>query len=228
MGYSRILLDAGESYDVSVETFAVDGEGEAAQRINAALGSSLAGSPPQWFECIQDSLAYHSFEGALNESLAPAMITSRWLSVSQHWAGDCGSAHPESFDNYRIFDLADGREVNLHAWLNDAAVKRERLEGLEEDVTTLRPEFRTVILQGWTAEDAECGEIVRNYEFWSIGLGRRGLIFSPVLPHVAEDCRKEFTVPFSRLQSFLTEEGAANLRALETESPARSQAAPAR
>ena len=44
---------------MSVETFALDGEGEAAQRINDALGAVL----PQWFECIQDSLGYHAFEG---------------------------------------------------------------------------------------------------------------------------------------------------------------------
>jgi hypothetical protein len=108
VSYERIRLDVGERYDVSVETFVLDGEGEAAQRINTALGSSLAGSPPNWFECIQDSLGYNNFEGALAESLAPAMITSRWLSISHHWDGDCGGAHPDSSNNYRTFDLASG------------------------------------------------------------------------------------------------------------------------
>jgi len=227
VAYSRIQLDVGERYDVSVETFALDGEGEAAQRINAALRSSLASSPPQWFECIQDSLGYHAFEGALAESLVPAMITGRWLSVSHHWDGDCGGAHPETSNNYRTFDLTAGREVNLHDWFNQAAVKRERLEGLEEDVTTLRPEFKRVVLEGWRAEDAECGEIVRDEEYWNIGLGRRGLVFQPLLPRVVQACGDEFIVPFSRLRPFLTEEGAANLRALEAESLARSQTAPA-
>ena len=146
--YSRIRLDVRERYDVSVETFALDGEGEATQRINTALGSSLAGSPPQWFECIQDSLGYNNFEGDLAESLAPTMITSRWLVVSHQWEGFCGGAHPNSSNNYRTFDLASGREVNLHDWLVEGAVKREHLEGLEEDVTTLRPEFRRVVLEG--------------------------------------------------------------------------------
>jgi hypothetical protein len=196
----------------------MDGGGDAVQRINAQLGTSLAGSPPLWFECIQNSLEFSPHEGGFEESLAPTMVTRRWLSVSHHWDGYCGGAHPSSSSNYRTFDRADGREVDLHDWFDEAAIQRERVEGLDDEIKTVRPALSNVILEGWHAEDAECGEVVRGARFWNIGLGRSGLVFSPSLPRVVQACGDEFTVSFARLRPFLTEEGAAHLRALETDS----------
>ena len=67
---------------------------------------------------------------------------------------------------------------------------------------------------------ADCEETVRSHEYWNIGLTRDALLFTPDLPHVAQACGEEFTIPFARLRPFLTEEGAANLRALQTEAAA--------
>ena len=217
VGFTRIVLDVAGRFDVSLETFALDGGDEAVQRINAQLGTSLAGSPPQWFECIQNSLEFSPHEGGFEESLAPAMVTRRWLSVSHSWFGFCGGAHPSSSVAFRTFDRADGREIDLHDWFNESAIRRERVEGMEEEIKALRPVFRNVILAGWSSEDADCGDVVRNAEFWSIGLGRNGLLFAPSLPHAAQACGDEFAVTFARLRPFLTEEGAANLRALEAD-----------
>ena len=215
--FTRIVLDARDRFDFSLETFALDGGGEAVQRINAQLASSLAGSPPQWFECIQNSLEFSPHEGSFDENLAPAMVASRWLSVSHSWDGDCGGAHPSSSNLYRTFDRADGREIDLHDWFNESAIKRDRYEGLDEEIKTLRPAFRDVILEGWSSEDADCGDVVRDANFWNIGLSRSRLLFSPSLPRVVQACGDEFAVKFARLRPFLTEEGAANLRALEAD-----------
>jgi hypothetical protein len=217
VGFTRIVLDVASRFDVNFETFAMDGGDEAVQRINTQLGIGLAGSPPQWFECIQNSLEFNPVEGGFAESLAPAMITRRWLSVSHHWDGYCGGAHPSSSNLYRTFDRADGREIDLHDWFNESAIQRDRYEGLDDEIRTLRPAFRDVILAGWSAEDADCGDVVRDANFWNIGLSRSGLVFAPSLPHVAQACGEEFTVPFARLRPFLTEEGAANLLALAAE-----------
>ncbi|HEV2866853.1 MAG TPA: hypothetical protein VGX37_10070 [Allosphingosinicella sp.] len=218
VGYTRMTLDTGGRFEVSFETFALDGTSEAVRRINAALGRGLAGDPPQWFECIHDSLSYSPMEGSFDESLAPAMISSRWMSVAHHWDGFCGGAHPDSSNSYRTFDLTSGAEIDLHDWLNSRAVKVERFEGSEDASKTLEPAFREVVLGAWRAEDAECDEVIRGQEYWNIGLTRSGLVFSPQLPHVAQACGEEFTVPIDRLRPFLTDEGAANLRALQGES----------
>ncbi|MBV9884662.1 MAG: hypothetical protein JO276_16760 [Sphingomonadaceae bacterium] len=217
VAYTRIVLDtAGRFEEVSFETFALDGASAAAGRINAALGTALTGDPPSWFECITDSLADSPNEGGFDESLTPTMISRRWLAVTHHWDGSCGGAHPDSTNAYRLFDRTDGREIDLHDWLNAGAVHRERPDGGEE-IKTLLPAFREAILAGWHSEGADCDEPVRNEDFWTIGLTRTGLVFSPVLPHVVQACGEDFTMPFERLRPFLTPEGAAQVRALQAE-----------
>lgn len=213
--YRRLTLATDGRFETSVATFALDGSGEAVRRINAALGRTLAGDPPQWFECIQNSLSQSPFEGSFDERLAPVMISGRWLSVSHHWDGFCGGAHPDSSNAYRTFDLGSGQEVDLHDWFNATAVKRERFEGVAEASKTLEPAFRDVILQGRRSEDPECEETIRSTEYWNIGLTREAFVFSPSLPHVSQACGEEFSVPFARVRSFLAEEAAENLRTLQ-------------
>ena len=217
VAYRRIALDVADRFDVSLETFAMEGAGEAVRRINAELVEGLAGNPPQWLECIRNSLGSGPNEGGFTENLVPAMITSRWLSVAHHWDGYCGGAHPDSSNTYRTFDRASGQEVDLFTWFNQRAVTRERLEEVDAVITTVRPALRDVVLAGWTPEDPECGELIRSHEFWSIGLTRRGMALSPDLAHVAQACGEELIVPYGRIRPLLTPEGAANLRALETE-----------
>lgn len=216
ISYTKLTLDTGGRFEAGFETFALDGAGEPVRRINAALAQALAGNPPQWFECIQDSLGYSPFEGAFDESLVPAMISRRWLSVAHHWDGSCGGAHPDSSNTYRLFDLASGAEVDLYDWLNDSAVERDGPRGSEEEIKKLRPALRDVILAGWRSE-GECEGVVEDTEFWNIGLTRRGFALSPSLPHVAQACGEDFTLSFERLRPFLSEEGAAKVRALQAE-----------
>ena len=213
VGYTRRILDTGDRYEVSLETFALDGNGEAVRSINAVLGQDLSGNPPHWFECIHDSLQTHASEGAFDSTLAPAMISSRWLSVTDHWDGDCGGAHPDSSNVYRTFDRASGREIDLHDWLVGTAT--QPAEG--SDAKLLRPAFRTFLLAGARLEDAECRDAIQEEEFWNVGLTRSALVFTPLLPHVIQACADPISVPFARLRPYLTAEAAAQVRALQAE-----------
>lgn len=215
--YTRITLDPRGRFDVHFQTFALDGASAAVRRINAEVGQGLAGDPPHWFQCIPDSLGSSPHEGSFDESLEPAMISRRWLSVAHHWDGFCGGAHPDSSNTWRLFDLTSGAELDLNDWLNDSAVERHGTQGTDSDYATVRPALRDAILAGWRPEDAECGETIRSTEFWNIGLNRDSLTFSPSLPHVVQACGEDFEIPFARLRPFLTPEGAANLRALQSE-----------
>jgi hypothetical protein len=221
VSFTKLALDTGGRFEIVFETFALDGESAAAQRINAALGQGLAGDPPHWLDCARDSLGQGPNEGAFEERLPPAMISRRWLSVAHHWDGFCGGAHPDSSNSYRLFDRSSGREVDLYDWLNESAVRREGPRGTEEEIKTLQPAFRAVILNRWRPEQAECEDVVRTSEFWNIGLTRRGFVLEPSLPHVVQACGETFTVSFDRLRPFLSEQGTANLRALLSEPPPR-------
>jgi hypothetical protein len=217
VGYTRLTLNAQRRFDASVDTFQLHGSGAATRRINTQLLRPLSGDPAEWFDCVRSALENGPFEGSYNATLEPAFVSKRWLSVVNRYDSFCGGAHPDAGLGYRMFGLADGREVDLHDWLTDAAVKRDRLEGSAEPIKTLRPALRQVVLAGWKADDAECAEIVKTAEFWSIGLARTAFVLSPELPHVAQACAEEFTVPFSQLRPFLTHEAARQIDALQAE-----------
>ena len=219
--YSRLTLDAGPHFDSSVETFALDGDSAAVMRINAALAEPLSGDPPQWFECVQDSLGHMPHEGSSDEILRPVLVTSRWLSVAHHWDGYCGGAHPDSTNSYRTFDLTSGEEVDLTSWFSDTAFERRHLDEVDEDIVTMRPPLRDFILAGWRPDDEECTGVLADRDYWSIGLTPRGMAFSPDLPHVVQACGEEFVIPFSRLRPHLTAEGSARLVEIEAELAAR-------
>jgi hypothetical protein len=217
IAYTHLALDTAGHFEITLETFALDGTSPATRRVNAALGESLAGNPPSWFECISVSLEQGPNEGAYSETITPAMITPRWLSATDQYDGECGGAHPESFQTYQTYDLTSGRRIDLHDWFVPTAVHTERLEGTSEPAKTLLPAFRTFILSGWHAEESECDEIIRDSEFWNIGLTRTGLVFSPELPHVAAACIEDFPIAFDRLAPYLNREGAANVRSFRAQ-----------
>lgn len=213
VAYRRIRLDPGTRFEASVESFALDGEGEATRRINAALARPFAGDPPEWFDCMRAPLETGAMEGDLAETYAPAMISRRWLSVNHNYDASCGGAHPSSGLVYETYDRTSGAEVDLFDWFVPAAVRQERVEGADDELRTVLPPLRDVILAGWRPE-GECGEVVREAEFWNIGLRRDGFVFSPSLAHVVQACGEEFNVPFARVRSLLTREGQSNLEGL--------------
>lgn len=214
--YTRIALDHGGRFGASVETFALIGSGETVQRINAALARPLTGNPPEWFDCLRAPLEMSAMEGDLAETYAPAMISRRWLSVNHQSDASCGGAHPNSGLYYETYDLANGARVELHDWFGDAAVRRERVEGADDELRTVLPPLREAVLAGWTGE-GECGAVVREAEYWHIGLRRTGFVFAPSLAHVVQACGEEVNVPFARIRRFLTPQGAAYVDALRSE-----------
>lgn len=220
--YTKRTLDTRGRFEIGVETFALDGDSAAVRRINTALGESLAGNPPHWLECITGSLDQSGNEGEAHESLAPAMISRRWLSVAAQGDWSCGGAHPDASSSYRLFDLESGAEVELLDWFIATAVKRETFAGSAEVARTLEPDFRTFILTGWHAEAdaAECGEVVSSQDFWNVGLTRDGFVFSPSLPHVVQACSENVVVDFDRIQPWLTPQAVEQVRALRAERPA--------
>lgn len=216
VGWTKLRLDHGGRFGASVESFALDGNGAAVRRLNAIFGRPLSNDPPEWLDCIRGTLANNPYEGEYQSSLEPVMISRHWLSVADGNGGFCGGAHP--FDNsiYRTFDLTRGTEIDLHDWLNAAAVKRERVQGSTDVLKSLQPAFRTFFLTGWRGEN-DCDEIVRGTEFWTIGLTREGFVFTPSVPHAVRLCHETFTVGFDRLAPYLTPDAQAHVAALRAE-----------
>ncbi|HEY0112493.1 MAG TPA: hypothetical protein VGB59_05005 [Allosphingosinicella sp.] len=217
IAFVRKRLDVRGRFDVSVETIEFGGGGDAVRRINEALSRPLSDPEFGWFSCIQTSLTQSPHEGSFHAVLQPALISRRWLSITDQHDVFCGGAYPSSGQVYRLFDRMTGKEVDLRDWFNTRAVKREGAAGSADAIRTLTPEFRRFLLAGWRAEDPECTEVVRDEEFWNVGLTRKGLVFAPSLAHAVQACGIELTYSFERLRPFLTEEAASFLAAIDAE-----------
>jgi len=214
VGYTRLILDHRGHFDesVSVETFSLAGDTPAVRRINAELGKPLRAD--DWLECVRSGLDANGQDGDNSETLEPRMITRRWLSVMNESGWYCGGAHPDDAAFARLFDRETGREVDLHQWLNGNAVTKA------DDLIGLRPALRNVVL-GQHKTDSECLDTVNDQAYWNMELTRSGMVFMPILPHVAVGCRDEYPVPFAKLQPFLTPEGKRQIAALEAEVASR-------
>lgn len=214
--YTRLILDHRGHFgdDISVETIALAGDTPAVRKINAKLREPLAGEPDGWLACIRMAANNSPYGAANAESYEPRLFGRRWLVVMHHWDGDCGGAHPDSSNTPMLFDLTSGAEVNVFAWFNDKAIKREPVEGYPP-LISLQPPFRSVVLGGWKADDAECTDAVRTTEYWHAEPTRTGFTFTPDLPHVAQACGEDFKVPFAKLAAYLSPEGKKQIATLQ-------------
>ena len=156
---------------------------------------------------MSGGLAAHGQDGYLQQTLAPTLITSRWLGAALTQEDDCGGAHPNDSTVPFTFDRATGAAVDLHAWLDDAALDRSQVS--KEIPPTVRPAFRRLIMANAGKLDADCREALANEEFWDIGLDRRGLTFRPELPHAVAVCADDELIPWASLARFLTPVGRA-------------------
>jgi len=155
-------------------------------------------------------------DGYTGQTIFPRMISKRWLVVMDENGWFCGGAHPDDANTPHLFDRLTGKEVDALQWFNAKAVKREKFEGDPDPAEMLQPAFRNFILSGWKPQD-DCGESVRDADFWDAELTRTGFVFTPGLAHVEEACEEPFRVPFAKLMPYLTPEGRRNVAALQAE-----------
>ena len=227
-GYTRLRFDPGPAFpDVALESFALDGDAPATRRINARLRKDMPLEPARgdWYECVAGGLAAHGDDGDYDQTIAPVLVTARWLAATDAVGYDCGGAHPDNAVSSLTFDRTTGAEIDLHDWLAPTAVKRERLSGIDRPVVTLRPGFRGVVVRQARGIDPDCRESVAGADFWDIGLARTGLRFTPSLAHVEQACAEETLLPWHVLAPYLSaagRTGMASLRQAATSAPTRA------
>jgi hypothetical protein len=197
--------------DTGIETFTLDRSGAPVARVNALLRGVLpkADGTGDWLDCVVGGANALGEGGEYSETLAPTLITQRWLAVSRTGEYFCGGAHPETIAQPRTFDLVAGSEVDPLDWLGPKAVRREPSDDGKYVSKTLTPEFRAALLQDWKGGDdeAECGDAIRGQDYWSVGIARGALVFTPDFPHAITACAEDFAMPLARLTPWLNAEG---------------------
>uniref|UniRef100_UPI001C2DA2EC hypothetical protein n=1 Tax=Sphingomonas bacterium TaxID=1895847 RepID=UPI001C2DA2EC len=211
--YRALVFGAGPAFpSIAMAGFALIGDDAATRRINAGLRQRVPGPQEDWRGCITGGLDAHGVDGDLDATLAPTLITPRWLGAALTQDDECGGAHPNSDTVPMTFDRATGAAVRLHDWLSDAAV--DRSEASAELPPTVRPAFRRLIIAEAGNLEPDCRDAFATEEYWDIGLDRRGLTFRPELPHVTQACADDVLLPWASLARFLTPAGRAGQASL--------------
>ena len=194
--------------NVTIETFTFDADTIADAAINSELSSRLpAGWDSEWLQCLAGSLAATGQEGSFEQSVKPTLVSRAFLAVEEISSTYCGGAHPDYYTLPRTFDRKTGKEVDLFGWLGE-----DRIDG--ED-STIDNRLRALILARRPRDDEnDCTDLLAESDYWSIGLAREGLVFTPDLPHAATACEEPVVVEWKALTPFLDREGRAGLARL--------------
>ncbi len=209
--------------DVAIETFQYTPEQPGDPGILAALRGRLpSGTAADPFaDCLAGAISVHGTDGSYFEFLEPVMADAAFLGVRESSETYCGGAHPNAYYTFLTFDRQSGAAVELFDWLSDEAREHHASSVASEDYFTVRAPLREVIVarepidepEGVEGEQsayhAECGDVIADQGFWSLGLDRDGLLFVPNVPHVAGLCRATFLVPWDELEPFLSDAGRA-------------------
>lgn len=217
--YTELVYDVGPSFpEVGISSFSYPPTRPGDRAINAAL--RLDPAKPEgdadYVGCMKMALAGGGRDGDFQLTYAPDLVTPEYLSVAVNAGGFCGGAHPDESLWHVLFDRVSGRKIDLSGWLTAGAV----VPGGDEPGTSIRritPALRVLALKHFPfgrGEDADCREAIAGEDYWELALTRKGIAFTPSLPHVIQACEDAAEVPFAELAPFLSPAGRAGIARL--------------
>ena len=209
--YDTLTYNVGAQFEsVAISSFALKPAlpGDTAINRAVALDPLKPGSEADFAECLSGSIDSLGMDGDFSLSLDPQAVAGEYLSVLVSNGYFCGGAHPDAFDVYRVFDRRDGREIDLWSWLGPRATVATS-EPPDGPTREMAPALRRLALRHLASMDRECRDVVRDTEWWSIGLVDKGISFAPSLPHVAQACGDNAVVPWKALAPWLSAQGKA-------------------
>jgi hypothetical protein len=215
LAYAEQTYLVGPSFeDVSITSFSYPATRPGDAAINAALRLDPAKpeSDADYLGCMKGQLGSLGTDGDFAFSYEPALVTPEFLSVAVNTGGSCGGAHPSTSNTHLTFDRTTGKKADLQLWFNARALEPD--EGLRP----LTPALKALVMKYFPTEagaDADCRGAVAGSDYWDLAIHRRGIAFTPSLPHVAQACTDTAVVPFGELAPFLSpagQNGAARLR----------------
>lgn len=201
---------------ISVTSFQLLGSGPALAAINRRLREPFDKSEEGWKWCLRNA---RSFGAHYQDSTETKLVTNRWLSVNAHNDSFCGGAHPNTSNQAILFDRRTGAVVNLYDWLAAGNVHREKVEGYEETLDTLKNPLRAAVIKRHprNAGGDECRETIQATDSWLLELKATGIAFTPDLPRVVMACGDAVELPWAALAPFLNPAGKREVAALRAE-----------
>lgn len=209
--------------DYEYRTFRLPGVDSGSIALNKRLASFIdLRGPGQsgWSECL---LGAGNAGGTFYKMLEPTRIGRRFVTANEHREASCGGPHPDSSNYPRIFDRSSGDEVEIISWFLPRALDQQTLKSISpinfDDEPNTLPLSAALAKQVYKRADRlkmkDCSDV--STDFWSIGVGRSGFVFTPSLGHAVQACGDDVTVPFETLSPFLNAKGKRAVQILRSE-----------
>jgi hypothetical protein len=195
--------------DVSVDSFLFQPEHPGDEAIVEFLRAQLPTGrvEDEFVQCLAGAISSLGTDGFYEHTLQPSMVSRAFLAIEESLGTFCGGAHPNHFTVTHTYDRQSGAVVDLFDWLGD--------QPSDGGPSPLPDALRELILSRWPSDmEEDCREVVTHGDYWSLGLAREGLAFTPDLPHAFAACEEAVTVEWPALAPFLDEDGRAGLARL--------------
>ena len=209
--------------DYEYRTFRLPDVDPGSKALNNRLASFIDLRGPGesgWSECL---LGAGNTGGTFYEMLEPTRIGRRFITANEHRELSCGGTHPDSSNYPRIFDRSSGKEIEIISWLLPRALDQKTLKligpiDFDDEPNTLPLSAalaKQVLKHADRLKMKDCSDV--STDFWSVGVSRRGFVFTPSLGHAVQACGDDVTLPFETLSPFLNAKGKRAVQILRSE-----------
>lgn len=135
-----------------------------------------------------------------------------WITLRDRGGYECGGAYPDGISDALTLEVATGKTVDLHQWLDKSEKKQA--------------ELMRKVHAGYPGS-AECAEGLKTWPGWHIWPTQQGLVFEPDLPHVARACTEDITLPYAQVEPYLNSVGRRAVRNITGKTAEAPSATPA-
>jgi hypothetical protein len=211
--YIDVEVDAGKQFDVNFKTFKLQGKSAEIAAVNELLLAQLPkpGDTPRYVDCIRGGSESGGQEGNFDVSIAPTILTPHWLVASSGDGSYCGGAHPINSCSEEVYDLRQGKAVELKKWFSAGTFDTDG-KLLGKLLALVKSQY---IKDAGNA--SECADSVKGAEFWGLSLAKKGMNFTPSLSYAETACMDPVTLSFKTVDGFLNADGKRQLANFSSE-----------
>jgi hypothetical protein len=200
---------------VDLDTFKLNGNSPEISAVNERLLVVLPkkGKSAPYIECLQNTLGGSGRDGSYSVSITPLILTKSWLVAGSGDGSYCGGAHPINSSSEDVYNLRNGKDVDLREWLLAGAIDQDG---------KLSNCLNTLVLGKFTKApdtDKECADSAKNAFGWTLSLAKKGVSFTPSLSYAETACMNPTILSASEVAPFLTVDGKKQLTDFQSELP---------
>jgi hypothetical protein len=187
----------------SVATLQLLEPGAAVSALNAQLKKQLPDTPQSLedlYACNREALGSLGANGGTTIDIKPLLWTDRYLVTQTTTETFCGGPYPATDITSTTWNVRSGQAEDISKWLGPGEVTGE---------------LKALVARYFETTDSDCVDALSQAHTFDIRPDRKGLVFTPDLPHVAQACADDILVPYEALKPFLSPAGVAGAQSMK-------------